>query len=359
MWTLRLSEIARLVGGELIGGHDPELTGVAGLAEAGARDLSFLAAGKRPAAADSSNAGALIVGRKVVVDKPSVQVDDPYRAFARVLAEVQIDLDRVFPAGIHPTAIIAPDADVTQAAAIGPYCVVGSGATIGRGTRLGAQVTIGCEVVVGEDCLVYPQVVIREGCRLGRAVIVHAGVVLGSDGFGYLPGPSGMEKVPQVGIVSVADNVEIGAGATIDRATTGTTLIGSGTKIDNLVQIAHNVRLGQGCAVSAQTGIAGSCVVEDGVIFGGQAGVGDHIRIGEGAQIGGQAGVVGDLGAGSRVFGTPSQDVKDSFRTAAAARRVPALLETVRELKKRMARLEEQLAEAGDTGSPPIEDQEN
>ena len=291
MLPLKLSEIAKMVGGTLIGDSDPHLTGVAGLADADADDLSFLAGDKRPSAAAGSGAGALLVGPNVVVDKPSVQVEDPYRAFALVLAGQQIAVDRAFPPGVHGTAVIDPAADVSRAAAVGPYCVVGAGAVLGSGTRLGSHVSIGCDVTVGADCVIHPQAVIREGCRLGDRVIVHACVVLGSDGFGYLPGPAGMQKVPQVGIVDVGDDVEFGAGVTVDRATTGRTVIGTGSKIDNQVQIAHNVQVGQHCALSAQVGIAGSCVIGDGVIFGGQVGVGDHITIGPGSQLGGQSGV--------------------------------------------------------------------
>ncbi len=351
MLPLKLSEIAKLVGGTLVGDVDPELTGVAGLAEAGASDLSFLAETKRPVVAAESGAGGLLVGLQVVVDKPCIQVEDPYRAFALVLAGQQIAADRAFPPGVHSTAVIDPAADVSRATAVGPYCVVGAGTVLGTGTRLGSHVSIGCDVTVGADCVIHPQAVLREGCRLGDRVIVHACVVLGSDGFGYLPGPTGMQKVPQVGIVAVGDDVEFGAGVTVDRATTGRTVIGSGSKIDNQVQIAHNVQVGQHCALSAQVGIAGSCVIADGVIFGGQVGVGDHITIGAGTKLGGQSGVTNDLPAGSRVFGTPAQDAKESFRTTAATRRLPQLQATVRELKQTIAQLEGRLAAVEDTQS--------
>lgn len=359
MLPLRLSEIAKMVGGELIGAADPEIRGVGGLADAGATDLSFVADGKHLARAAASAAAALLVGREVVVDRPCVQVDDPYRAFAAVLAELQIDADRVFPPGVHPTAVIDPSADVGGVAAIGAYCVVGAGTVLGAGSRLGSHVSVGCDVTIGADCVVYPQVVIREGCRLGERVIVHAGVVLGSDGFGYLPGAQGMHKIPQVGIVIVGDDVEIGAGATVDRATTGRTVIGAGTKLDNQVQIAHNVQVGRHCALSAQTGIAGSCVLGDGVISGGQVGVGDHLKIGAGAKLGGQTGVTQDLPPGSQVFGTPAVDAKASFRTTAAVRRLPQLQDAVRNLRRRIVALEASLAEALGRSAAAGPDQEN
>ena len=358
MLPLRLSEIAELVGGDLAGPADLLISGAAGLAEAGAADLSFVADPGRLAEAAGCGAGALLVGRNVAVDKPAIAVDDPYRAFATVLAGMRIPTDRAFPPGVHPTAVVHPDADVSRAGSIGALCVIGAGAVIGPGTRIGPLVSVGCDVIIGADCVVHPQVVIREGCQLGQRVIVHAAAVIGSDGFGYLPGPAGMEKIPQVGIVCLEDDVEIGAGATIDRATTGRTVIGLGTKIDNQVQIAHNVRVGRHCALSAQVGIAGSAELGDGVVCGGQVGIGDHIVVGAGTKIGGQGGVISDLPAGSRVFGTPAHDVKEFFRVTAATRRAPALRLAVRDLKLRIAELEARLADAAGEGSGVRDDQE-
>jgi UDP-3-O-[3-hydroxymyristoyl] glucosamine N-acyltransferase len=352
MLPLRLSEIATLVGGTLLGEADPEIRGAAGLEEAGAADLSFVTDAKRLADVAASRAGALLLGPDLPPDRPAVRVADPYRAFARLLAELTIDADRAFPPGVHPTAIVAPDADVAAATALGPYCVVGAGAVLGSGCRLGAHVVIGCDVVLGRDCTVHPQVVIREGCRLGERVVVHAGVVLGSDGFGYLPGEAGMDKIPQVGIVAVGDDVEIGSGVTVDRATTGRTVIGPGTKLDNQVQIGHNVRLGAHCALSAQTGVAGSSVLGNGVVCGGQVGIADHITIGDGVKLGGQTGVMEDIASGSRVFGTPALDVEEAFRNVAAVRRLPALRGQVREIARKLAALEARLADGPDGGTP-------
>ncbi len=363
MLPLKLSEIANLVGGTLVGDTDPLLTGVSGLAEANENELSFLGLGKPASEANKSAAGGLFVATTIAVDKPCIQVEDPYRAFAMVLAGMDIEIDRIFPPGVHSTAVVDDTADVSGATAIGPYCVVGAGTILGAGTRLASHVIIGCDVVMGNDCVIYPQVVIREGCRLGDRVIVHASAVIGSDGFGYLPGAAGMQKVSQVGIVEVGDDVEFGAGVTVDRATAGRTVIGAGCKIDNQVQIAHNVQMGHHCALSAQVGIAGSCVVGDGVVFGGQVGVGDHLTIGSGTKLGGQSGVTANLAPGSRVFGTPAQDVKESFRTTAATRRLPQLQATVRELHNMVAQLEDRLA-AVEGQMPPTNnatnnDQEN
>ncbi|MBK8166061.1 MAG: UDP-3-O-(3-hydroxymyristoyl)glucosamine N-acyltransferase [bacterium] len=332
--SLRLSEVAALVGGRLLGEEDPVLTGAASLAEAGPGDLSFVADARRAPEARVSAAGALLVPPGLDLARPAIEVERPYEAFARFLARLATDPDRLYPPGVHPTAVIDPGAAV-DAAAVGPYCVVGPGAVVGAGARLGAHVVIGCDAMVGRDCVLHAHVVVREGCRLGDRVIVHAGTVIGADGFGYLAGPRGQAKIPQVGIVEVGDDVELGALVTIDRATTGRTVIGAGSKLDNQVHVAHNVRIGRGCALSAQTGIAGSCVLGDGVITGGQVGIADHLVIGDGARIGAQAGVIKDVAAGATVFGYPALDFQESFRITAALRRLPAALGRLRALEGR------------------------
>lgn len=333
---LRLSEVAALVGGRLLGNDDPVITGAAPLSEAGPGDLSFVADRKREAEARQSGAGALLVPPGLAVDgRPAVEVARPYEAFALYLGRLAPDPDRLYPPGIHPTAVIDPSARV-EAASIGPYCVVGAGAQVGAGSRLAAHVVIGCDAVVGGDCVLHAHVVVREGCRLGQRVIVHAGTVVGADGFGYLAGPRGQVKIPQVGIVEVGDDVELGALVTIDRATTGRTVIGAGSKLDNQVHVAHNVRIGRCCALSAQTGIAGSCVIGDGVITGGQVGIADHLVIGDGARIGAQAGVIKDVPKGATVFGYPALDFQESFRITAALRRLPAALGRLRALEGRL-----------------------
>jgi UDP-3-O-[3-hydroxymyristoyl] glucosamine N-acyltransferase len=328
----KLSEVAGLVGGSLRGDADPTLTGAAGLAEAGPGDLSFVADRARLEAALSSRAGAFLVPPGLELDRPAIEVAEPYAAFARFLDRLRPDADRLFPPGTHPTAVIHPEARV-DAASVGPYCVIGAGTVVGEGTRLGPLVTLGCDVTIGRDCLLHAQVAVREGCRVGDRVIVHSAAVIGSDGFGYIHGPGGARKVPQIGIVDVGDDVEIGAAATIDRATTGRTVIGAGTKIDNQVQIAHNVVVGRGCALSAQTGVAGSCELGDGVIAGGQVGIADHLKIGPGARIGARSGIIKDVAAGQTVFGYPALDFQESFRITAALRRLPEALRRLRRLE--------------------------
>ncbi|MEN8008302.1 MAG: UDP-3-O-(3-hydroxymyristoyl)glucosamine N-acyltransferase, partial [Candidatus Krumholzibacteriota bacterium] len=245
MKPLRLSEIAEILGGELVGQDDPLITGAAGIEQAGPGDLTFLARRNLGQALADSGAAAVLVGPDQEVLLPAIRLADPYGAFAVFLERFQADIERVFPPGIHPTAVIDPAAEVSGAAAIGPFCVVGPGTVVGAGSRLGAHVVLGNDVTVGSDCLVYARVTVREGCLIGDRVIIHAGVILGSDGFGYLPGKKSIRKIPQVGIVEIQDDVEIGAGSCVDRATTGRTVVGQGSKVDNLVQIGHNVTIGK------------------------------------------------------------------------------------------------------------------
>jgi UDP-3-O-[3-hydroxymyristoyl] glucosamine N-acyltransferase len=334
MKALRLSEVATLLGGELIGTEDPIITGVAGIEHAGRGDLTFLARKKLGGALATSGATAVIVGPDQEVDRPAIRVSDPFGAFASFLERLLPDRERVFPPGIHPTAVIDPSAEVAAAEAIGPFCVVGPDTVVGAGSRLGAHVTLGGDVTVGRDCLLYAGVTVLEGSLVGDRVILHPGVIIGSDGFGYLPGRDGIRKVPQVGVVEIQDDVEIGAGSCVDRATTGRTVVGAGTKIDNLVQIGHNVALGKMCSLGAQTGISGSCTLEDGVIAGGQVGLGDHVKIGAGVKIGGQSGITKDIPAGRTVFGYPALESAESFRMFAALRKLPELLRRVARLEK-------------------------
>jgi UDP-3-O-[3-hydroxymyristoyl] glucosamine N-acyltransferase len=341
MQEIKLSEIAALVGGELEGDRDPVITGVAGVEEAGTGDLTFLARPGLVATLEKSGAAGVLVGPGLEVSVPAVRVEDPYRAFAAFLARLQTPLDRLFPPGVHPTAVVDPTARVADTAAIGPYSVVGAGSVIGPGTRLAALVVIGCDVTVGADCRFHAQVSIREGSVIGDRVI-------GSDGFGYLTSPQGIQQIPQVGIVEIGDDVELGANVCVDRATVGRTVVGAGSKIDNQVQIGHNVRVGRDTILCAQVGIAGSCVLGDRVVAGGQVGIADHVTLGNDVRIGAQSGIMKDAADGQTVFGSPATDIRESMRITAAMRRLPDLM-------KRVAQLEKSL---GSGDHPPDADQE-
>ena len=234
------------------------------------------------------------------------------------------DLDRVFPPGIHPTAVIDPTADVARGRAIGPYCVVGAGTVVGAGSRLGPHVVLGPDVAVGRDCLLYPQVTVREGCRLGDRVILHAGVVIGTDGFGYLPGPGGLQQDPPGGHRRSSRTTWRSAPTPASTGRPpGETVIGAGTKIDNLVQIGHNVQVGRHCALSAQTGISGSCVLGDGVIIGGQVGMARPPHgSATASSIGAKSGVTKDVPAGQSLFGYPGPGGR-ARPSASSARHAP------------------------------------
>ncbi len=331
-----LNQLARLLGGTVSGDGNLVITGLAVLDEAGPGDLTFVAKRSYLDRLRGSGAGAVILCEGMPADRPAIIVADAYAAFARLLAERLPDPDRSFPPGVHPTAVVAAGADVGRARSIGPYCVVGPGAVLGRDCRLGPHVILGADVRLGAGCVLHGQTTLREGCILGDRVVVHPGCVIGSDGFGYLPGPAGMVKIPQVGIVQIEDDVEIGAGVTIDRATVGRTRIGAGSKIDNQVQIGHNVTIGRHCALSALTGIAGSSTLEDGVVVGGQVGIGDHLRIGAGTMIGGKSGVWRDVPPGAALFGYPALDIKETFRITGAMRQLPDLIKRFRRLENRI-----------------------
>jgi len=334
MQEIKLSEVAAQVGGVLVGDRDPVVTGVAGIDEAGPGDLTFMARSGLTTALEQSGAAGVLVGPGIEVSIPSIRVDNPYQAFAAFITRFQTPLDRVFPPGIHPTAVVDETADVSAAFSVGPYCVVGAGTVVGKGCRLGPHVVLGCDVTVGQDCCLYSHVTLREGTQVGDRVIVRSGCVIGSDGFGYLQSAQGLQEIPQVGIVEIQDGVELGADVCIDRATIGRTVIGAGSKIDNQVQIGHNVRVGKDCTLCAQVGIAGSVKVGDGVIAGGQVGIADHLTIGKMVRIGAQSGIMKDVEDGMTLFGTPAMDIKKSMRTTAAIRRLPELLRRVAELEK-------------------------
>lgn len=302
-----LSELAEHVGGSVVGDGGVEIQRVASIEEAGAGDITFLAHPRYRAYLAACQASAIIVGPDLPEELPGVsrrnflRVRQPYTAFAEILnlfsPQPQYD-GRVSPqASIDPSAVIGDDVTVF------PYVYVGKGVKVGRGTVLFCGVFLGDGVEVGEECRLHPQVTVREGCRVGNRVILHAGVVIGSDGFGYAGEGRGRIKIPQVGIVEIEDDVEIGANTTIDRATLGRTIIRRGAKIDNLVQIAHNVVVGEDSIIAAQTAIAGSTRIGREVILAGQVGVVDHIEIGDRARIGPKSGIPRSVPPGALLSG--------------------------------------------------------
>ncbi len=349
---LTLADLAARLAGEVAGDAATEVTGVAGYATVAPGELTFVddrdAAGrpldaatlqKRLHEALASAAAAVIVPRSIpTAAKPLLRVTHPKLAFAQALAIFHPTPPP--PPGVHPSAVVMPDTQVDASASVGPLAVITPGARIGARTLIGAGCYIGMGVQIGDDCRVYARVVLQRGVTLGDRVTVHSGTVIGSDGFGYVQDEGRHHKIPQVGGVRIEDDVEIGANTTIDRGTTGDTVIGAGTKIDNLVQIAHNVVVGRNCIIVAQTGVAGSAVLEDGCILAAQVGVHDHARIGAGAIVLGRSGVVADVPAGTVVSGFPARPHREELQLEALRRTLPEMRDNLRALAARLERLD-------------------
>ncbi|NTV28707.1 MAG: UDP-3-O-(3-hydroxymyristoyl)glucosamine N-acyltransferase [Candidatus Omnitrophica bacterium] len=338
-----LAEIAQAIGGRVVGDDSLVVTGVSGIKEAREGDITFLANPKYLPLAKSTLASVIIVANDVTVEGKSViQVDNPSLAFAGIVGMVKEDLTPRIQ-GIHPTAVIAADVVIGEGAGIGPHVVIESGSRVGSSSVICAGVYIGRKSSVGERCLIYPNVTIREDVAIGNHVIIHSGSVLGSDGFGYVQMGDVHVKVPQTGSVVVEDDVEIGACVTIDRARFDRTVIGRGTKIDNLVQIAHNVQIGRNCLIIAQVGIAGSAVLGNNVTIAGQVGVTGHITVGDRVVVGAQSGITKSVPAGAKMFGTPADDYKETIRLHSHLKKLPLYVDMIEELQAKVKALEDKL----------------
>jgi UDP-3-O-[3-hydroxymyristoyl] glucosamine N-acyltransferase len=335
-----LEAVAKAIDGTVVGDGSVEITGVAGIREAQEGDLTFLANPRYEPYLELTQASAVIVSENHrSIGKPLIQNPNPYLAYLKAVRLFAGDKKRP-AAGVHPSATVARDATVPADAYIGPHVVIEPGAVIGAQAAIHAGCYVGQGARLGDEVLLYPRVTVREECVLGDRVIVHSGTVIGSDGFGFVRDGDVYRKLPQIGTVEIGDDVEIGANVTIDRATTGATRIGAGSKIDNLVQIAHNVQIGKCCIIVAQVGISGSTVLGDYVVLAGQVGVVGHIEIGDGATVGAQSGVSKSVKAGERVFGTPAMPLRQAKRIEASLRNLPELIQTVRALKRRVEELE-------------------
>lgn len=338
--TFTVSEIAALVGGRAEGEPARRVVNVAPLNTAGPDALSWLGNPKYAGELTTTRAAAVLVPE--TCDIPAgltvIRVADPDLSLCKVLALLAPIRDRVEP-GVHPTATVAPDARV-RGAAIGPHVVVGARSSIGEHTQLHAGVFIGADVTIGRNCVLWPNVVIREDTTIGDRVVIHPNTTIGADGFGYLQRGGAHVKIPQVGTVAIEDDVEIGANACVDRARSGVTRIGHGTKIDNLVQIAHNVEIGPHCIVVALSGLGGSCVVGDHVMIGGSVGISDHVRIGRGAMIAAKAGVPNDVADGQRVAGVPAMEARRFWRLVSLMSELPEWSRTLRAIEERLKTLE-------------------
>jgi len=335
---MRLKEFAKLADGAVIGDPETELTGVAGIQDAGAGDITFISSPKFAGYLAASAAACIITKEEIAGCRiAQLVVSSPYYAFAKAL--------EYFHPAAAPVAGVSSSASVSEGAVIGenvsilPFSSVSEGAVIGRGSVISQGVFIGRDTKIGAKCLIHPNVVIRENVRIGDRVIIHAGTVIGSDGFGYVLEKGAHYKIPQVGGVIIEDDVEIGSNVSIDRATIGNTVIGKGTKIDNLVQIAHNVRIGANSLIVAQTGIAGSTELGDFVVLGGQVGVADHTTIASGTMVASQSGIKGQIAKGI-YSGSPAIPHATWLRAQSLFARLPELNKRVRELEAKTDRLE-------------------
>jgi UDP-3-O-[3-hydroxymyristoyl] glucosamine N-acyltransferase len=340
---ITVREVAEWLGGEVEGDPSARVWGLASLEAAGPADLSFAADEKRVARLPQSKAAAVLVpagsAAKPAPGTALIRVKNVQAAVAKLLSRLAEPED-VPPPGVHPSAAIAPDAQVGQGVAIGPGVSIGARSRVGDGTVLYAHVSIGADAAVGRSCFLAEGVVIRQGCVAGDRVRIGPNSVIGWDGFGYFSENGVHHRIQHIGNVVIEDDVEIGACSCVDRAKFGSTRIGAGTKIDNLVQVAHNVQIGRGCILVGQCGIAGSAQLGNYVVIGGNAGIRDNISLGDGVQCSAFAAVAQDVAAGQVVVGVPARPAREALRIVMAEEKLPDLLKRVKELESRLAALE-------------------
>jgi UDP-3-O-[3-hydroxymyristoyl] glucosamine N-acyltransferase len=334
--TFTLQELEKLSGGELLGDPAQQITGVASLAEATAGEISFFGSPRYAAQLRKTRASAVFVPLDFSEKTAAAQirVSNPAKAFEQIVLRLA-PKPIAFAPGVHPRAVVDPGAKLGHGVSIQPNAVIEPGVCIGDNSVIGADCYVGHETTIGADCIIYPHVTIRERARIGARVVIHSGAVIGADGFGFEPAQGRYEKVPQLGIVQIDDDVEIGANTTIDRARFGRTWIQEGVKIDNLVQVAHNVVIGKHTVIAAQTAIAGSTRIGERVLMGGQVGVVGHIEIGDGTIVGARAGVTKSISGGTW-WSTPIVPLAVAKRHTAWLHRLGKLIERVKEIEKKL-----------------------
>ena len=338
--NLTASELAQRLGGKVVGNGDVVITGIAPLSSACAGDVTFLADARLADELSDTQACAVIVAREHLQAKTTlICVDNVMAAVSEVLTMLAPTED-LPPVGVHPKADIAKDAELGEGVSVGPGAVVGGGAKIADGVVLCANVTVGAGAVIGEKTVLQTGTVIISGCRIGRRCRIGPNAVIGSVGFGYYFAEGVHNRIPHVGTVEIGDDVDIGACSCIDRGKFEATRIGDGTKIDNLVQVAHNVRIGRGCLLAGQVGVAGSSVLKDYVALGGQVGISDNITLGTGVRAAAQTGIIRDVPDGMEVIGYPADQARKQLRVWKITSELPEMREKVRKLEKRLAELE-------------------
>jgi UDP-3-O-[3-hydroxymyristoyl] glucosamine N-acyltransferase len=339
-WTLQ--ELADTVQGELEGDGSIRISKVAGIDEAGDGEITFLASPKYHTSLETTRASAVVLSPGIPTAVPAIRSQNPYLAFAKIATLLQIKPEQ--PAGVSTDLIQGEGCQLGKDLSIHPRVVLGNNVVIGDRVILHPGVVIGNDSVVDDDSLLYSSVSVRENVRIGKRVIIHCGVVIGSDGFGFTPDGERYYKIPQMGGVRIEDDVEIGANTTIDRGTLGNTVIGKGTKIDNLVQIAHNVEIGKDCIIVSQAGVSGSTVVGDHVTLAGQVGVAGHLKIGDHVMVGGQSGVTKDVPSGRIISGMPAIPHRNWLKAATSFEHLPSIRKAIKRIQVQVERLERHLS---------------
>lgn len=338
-------QIANVIGGRVEGNKDAKVHTFAKIEEGTEGAISFLSNPKYTHYLYNTKSSIVIVNEDLElekdVDATLIRVKNAYESIAKLLQIYEASKPK--KTGIAPQAYIAPSAKLGNNCYVGPFAYIGEGAEIGDGCQIYPHAVIGDNVKVGTNCIFYPNTTIYQGCKIGNYVTIHAGSVIGADGFGFAPGADGYDKIPQIGIVVIEDNVEIGANTCVDRSTMGATVIHKGVKLDNLVQVAHNVEIGENTVMSAQVGIAGSTKVGSWCMFGGQVGLAGHITIGDKTFLGAQSGVPGSLKGGEELIGTPPMNPRAYFKSQAIFRRLPDMYKDLNDAKKKIEELNEKI----------------
>ena len=338
-------QIAEFIQGTIVGDENATVHTFAKIEEGMPGAISFLSNPKYTHYIYDTQSSIVLVNKDFTPEKEVkatlIKVDNAYESLAKLLNLYEMSKPK--KTGIDPLAYIAPTAKIGENTYIGPFACVGDNAVIGDNTSLHPHATVGSGAKVGSDCILYPHATVYHDCRVGNGCILHAGSVIGADGFGFAPSPEGYEKIPQIGIVILEDNVEIGANTCIDRATMGATVIHKGVKLDNLIQIAHNVEVGSNTVMASQVGIAGSTKVGEWCMFGGQVGLAGHIKVGDKVNCGAQSGIANNTKSGSTIMGSPAFEVKGFMKSSAAFKKLPEIYLELNALKKELDELKKQL----------------
>lgn len=338
-------QIAEYIGGTIVGDENATIHTFAKIEEGVTGALSFLSNPKYTHYIYDTKSSIVLVNKDFLPEHPIkatlIKTENAYESLAKLMTLYEESMPK--KQGISPLASIAENAKIGKNVYIGPFACIEEGAEIGDNSSIHPHATVGCHAKIGSDTILYPNVTIYHDCRVGNHCILHAGAVIGADGFGFAPSPDGYEKIPQIGITVIEDNVEIGANTCVDRATMGATVIHAGTKLDNLIQIAHNVEIGSHTVIASQTGVAGSAKIGEWCMFAGQVGVAGHIKVGDHVTVGAQSGIPGNTKSGQTLMGYPAIDPKQFARSAAIYKKLPDMYMELGRLQKEIEELKERL----------------